>query len=143
MRFQEFEERIKAITTSVVAIARNPLTGNQWLENKCSDVCGDLMERIRTELGGVDTWEFVKTTGFWTGDIPEGCCDKHEWMCIRFNEQELIFDPTYIQYTRTEWSWDGCKQAVVDNCYTVLRDDVRCTKAYKERASLYPLYKKG
>jgi hypothetical protein len=90
MRFQEFEERIKAITTSVVATERTRSGGDEWLMNKCSKVCGDLMKRLRTELGDVGNWEFVPTTGFWTGYIPDGCSKDHEWMCIRFNEQELI-----------------------------------------------------
>jgi hypothetical protein len=146
MNFEEFEERVKAITTDVVTTHRTPPVGDEWLRNKCGIVCSMIRNRIRRELGGVSNWEFGLPTGFWNGAIPKDFrdfSDEHEWMCIRFNEQELTFDPTYIQYTRTEWSWEGCKQAVVDNCYLVIRDDARCSKAYNERASLYPLYKKG
>jgi hypothetical protein len=139
MNFQEFEERIKAITTSVVATERTRSGGDEWLMNKCEGIRDCLMERIKEELGGVDNWKFMRPSGHWTGYIPEGCSKDHVWMYIKFNEQELAFDPTYIQYTRTEWSWEGCKQAVVDHCYRLRLDDVWYTEAFNERASLYPL----
>jgi hypothetical protein len=145
MKFEEFEERVKAITTDVVALKRIPPSGDEWLRNMCAQVCTNIRNRISSELGNVDNWEFVISEGLWNGAIPRDFrdySDKHEWMCIKFNKQELEFDPTYIQYTRTEWSWEACKQAVIDNCYPVVRDDTRYSKSYNERASQYPMYKK-
>ena len=145
MNFQEFEEHVKAITTDVVAEERvlSSFEENKWLKNKCHNMCKTLRGRIRRELAHIDNWEFVLITGLWSGTIPEGCSKDHEWMCITFNEQELSFDPTYIQYTRTEWTWEGCKQAVIDCCVVMRRDDSNFSQAYKEWASMYPSYKNG
>jgi hypothetical protein len=132
MNFQGFEDLIKNITENVVDEERAG-QGRLWLENKCSQVCYKLKRRFEELLGDVTKSLQVEIPkGYWNGGITidfykyEGVrfntpTEEHEWIHIMFatndgNVYNLEFDPTYIQFTRTDYDWEESKQAVIDNC---------------------------
>lgn len=128
------------------------------LENMCTKVCDSLIEEIKSKPIPNVCLSYV--IGTWRGPVKEqdirttsvtayNCNDvhcvfessylPHQWMCARLgNERVLQFDPTYIQFTGTEWCWEECVDAIK---YCVANEDgeeyTSLTEEYEARKRTY------
>ncbi len=92
-----------------------------WPEPELYNKCSEVRDVVRKEITEKDGSIGVKpVTGLWKGPVTDKYRAKakederygphypHDWLEVTHSGQSLQIDPTYVQFTGTEWSFDAC-----------------------------------
>ena len=113
---------IESIVTKIIRSEIKKHVDLRWttppLHNLCSDLCWKIKREI-IEYYPLFTVEVV--SGEWVGEKrqehanlrPHDIATGHNWLKVVGDGITTQLDPTYVQFLNVEWSYDGCKGAIV------------------------------
>jgi hypothetical protein len=84
------EQKLKLLVTKIV---HDEMAMTPSLTNKCTEVCYKIKR-----LWNSDITKIGIAAGNWKNETD------HNWLYLNDNINDII-DPTYIQFTKTEWSY--------------------------------------
>lgn len=131
------DELVKTVVCDTVSaeIARDSSWLRPLLYNKCSEVCHHVARLIASKIGDscivvhivTCKWiapcssDYILRTLRDGGDISKQ--PKHNILRISYGERVLLIDPTYIQFTGTEWNFEESIVIANSDLHRVITDE--------------------